>query len=227
MRIGANIVSEFDEFSVNYTEDMTKCVPYYQKLLSLFTENLPTDFKPTRVLDLGCGNGNVTAQLIQSFPNAQYELLDASNQMINLCKNRFKGYYTDYHTTFFNDFPFSENTYDMVVAGFSIHHCDPSEKQELFQKIYDSLKPKGLLCFTDLMIDRNAEEHTPFLEEWKAFVLKNYPNSDKWEWLMEHYAKFDKPDPFDKQIIWLQNAGFTKIEPFVNDNYWVYIRAFK
>lgn len=48
------------------------------------------------------------------------------------------------------------------------------------------------------MIDRNVEEYILFFEEWKVFVFKNYFNSDKWEWFMEYYVKFDKLDFFDK-----------------------------
>jgi ubiquinone/menaquinone biosynthesis C-methylase UbiE len=227
MKIGVTIDKEFDAFSVNYTEDMTKCVPHYQKLLSSFSKNLPKGFNPKRILDLGCGNGNVTAQLLQSFPNAQYELLDASNQMINLCRNRFKEYSINYHTTFFYDFHFSENSYDMVVAGFSLHHCSAIEKKALFKKIYTSLKPGGVFGYSDLMIDKTKAEHKVLLKKWKSFVLKNYANSEKWEWLMDHYAQFDMPDSLEKQMEWLQQAGFKEIEPIIYDAYWVHIRATK
>lgn len=227
MKIGPTIDKEFDAFSVNYTEDMTKCVPYYQKLLHSFSENLPPTFSPNRILDLGCGNGNVTAQLLQKFHKASYELLDASKEMITLCKGRFNEYDIQYHTTFFNDFHFAENKYDMIVAGFSIHHCTGEEKEGLLKKIYTSLTPNGVFGICDLMIDRNSLEHHQLLKDWKKFVLNNYANEDKWKWLMEHYQEFDKPDDLNNYIKWLKKAGFTKIEPFVNEHYWVYLRAFK
>lgn len=227
MKIGSSIDKEFDAFSVNYTEDMTKCVPYYQKLLQTFSENLPPTFSPNRILDLGCGNGNVTAQLLQKFPKSSYELLDASTEMIMLCKSRFSEYPIQYHTTFFNDFHFAENKYDMVAAGFSLHHCIAEEKKEFFKKIYTSLTSSGVFGICDLMIDRNSQEHPKLLQDWENFVFKNYSSLEKWEWLMEHYQEFDKPDDLNNHILWLEQAGFTKIEPFVNDNYWVHLRAIK
>lgn len=227
MKIESTIDKEFDAFSVNYTEDMTKCVPYYKKLLDSFSENLPRNFRPYCILDLGCGNGNVTAQLLQKFPKASYELLDASNEMITLCKSRFSNYSIHYHTTFFNDFQFTKDKYDMIAAGFSLHHCTSDEKKKLFKNIYASLKPNGVFGICDLMIDRNSQEHPQLLLDWKNFVLSNYSSLEKWEWLMEHYQEFDKPDNLNNHFIWLKEAGFTKIEPFVNDYYWVYLRAFK
>lgn len=227
MKIGDNIVSEFDEFSVNYTEDMTNCVPYYKKLLSSFTTSIPEAFNPNRILDLGCGNGNVSAMVMQSFPNATYELLDASPQMLDLCKTRFKDFKTIFHTSFFNDFNFEENKYDMITAGFSIHHCVGDEKKDLFKKIYRSLKSSGIFGMCDLMINKNRPEHKDLLADWKKFVLKNYPNEEKWQWLMEHYNEFDNPESLALQTNWLKEAGFTQIEPLINEDYWVYLRAIK
>lgn len=227
MRIGDSIKSEFNEFSVNYTEDMVRCVPHYLKLLSLFTEGLPQDFTPKHILDLGCGNGNVAERLLQSFPKARLELLDASEKMIDLCKMRFQQYSVDYIISYFKDFNFDEGRHDMITAGFSLHHCASDEKQDLFKKIYKSLMPRGVFCFSDLMIDKKKQEHMSFLIEWENFVRTNHSNDEKWLWLMEHYHEFDKPDALESQLGWLENAGFTSIETTVLDSYWVHIRAIK
>ncbi|PKA82605.1 ubiquinone/menaquinone biosynthesis C-methylase UbiE [Ulvibacter sp. MAR_2010_11] len=227
MRIGSNIANEFNDFSVNYTEDMVRCVPHYLRLLSLFTEGLPVDFSPKRILDLGCGNGNVTFQLLHTFPQAQYTLLDASEKMIDLCKSRFHQVEADYAISYFKDFSFKENYYDLIVAGFSLHHCEGAEKRELFKKIHHSLQPGGIFSFSDLMIDKNSIEHPPFLKGWESFVYNNYSDGEKWQWLMEHYNEFDKPDALDNQLEWLMKAGFTFIEPTALDTHWVHIRAEK
>ena len=43
MKVKDSIAAEFDQFSGNYTEDMTKCVPHYPKLLTCFSDCLPDD----------------------------------------------------------------------------------------------------------------------------------------------------------------------------------------
>ena len=79
--------------------------PHYLKLLSSFTEDLPEDLTPQYILDLGCGNGNVTSRLLELFPKSNFVLLDASQEMINLCRMRFEGYTVEYITSYFNDRP--------------------------------------------------------------------------------------------------------------------------
>lgn len=227
MRIGENIVSEFDEFAFNYTNDMIQCVPHYLKLLSSFVEDLPEDFTPENILDLGCGNGNVTSGLLKLFPEASYKLLDASHQMIYLCRKRFKGFTVEYITSYFKDYKFRDNIYDLITAGFSLHHCDSGEKKMLFQSIYRSLKIGGVFGYSDLMIDKNKPEHLKLLKEWRTFVFKGFPDGEKWKWLMEHYDEFDKPDAYNDQVNWLKQAGFKNIRLTTKESHWIHLRAIK
>ena len=80
---------------------------------------------------------------------------------------------------------------------------------------------------SDLMIDKNSIEHSQLLKDWKTFVMKSFPDDEKWEWLMEHYNEFDKPDDYQDQIQWLKDAGFSKVEIIFKENFWIHIRATK
>ena len=229
MKIEDNIANEFDSFSKNYTNDMIGCVPHYLTLMSCFTEQLPKKFNPVRILDVGCGNGNVTSKLLSLFPDAEYTLLDASQEMLRLCQKRFKNSTIEYVASYFNDFDFKENYYDLIVAGFSLHHCDANEKKNLFQKIYKSLNKEGIFSCSDLMINKDNPQHPIVLQEWKAFVNSNFPDEEKWQWLKEHYDEFDKPDDYNNQLKWLEEAGFksTEITITTRKGYWVHLQAVK
>jgi len=227
MKIKDNIANEFDAFSKNYTNDMIGCVPHYLELMSSFTKALPKEFNPKNILDLGCGNGNVTAKLLQVFPKAKYTLLDASQEMLNLCQQQFKDSKVVYIASYFKDFAFKANSYDLIVAGFSLHHCDSAEKKILFKKINRSLKKDGIFSCTDLMINKDNPEHSALVEEWKSFVNNNFPDDEKWKWLQDHYNEFDKPDNYTDQIEWLKEAGFKTIDIIVKKGYWIHLQAVK
>lgn len=227
MKTGETIAIEFNDFSKNYTHDMIKCVPHYLSLISSFTKHLPENFNPKSILDLGSGNGNVSAQLIPYFPNANFTLVDASTEMINLCRNQFKNYDFNYVNKYFKDFLFKKNNYDLIVAGFSLHHCDENEKQSIFKNIYASLKKGGLFLYSDLMISKTNPDHPMLLKQWKEFVNNNFSDEKKWTWLMEHYDAFDKPTDYLVQIEWMRNAGLSNIQiPFMEE-YWIHIQAVK
>jgi tRNA (cmo5U34)-methyltransferase len=227
MKIKDNIASEFNEFSKNYTNDMIGCVPHYLKLMSSFTEYLPQNFDPKNILDLGCGNGNVTSRLLQFFPESYFTLLDASQEMINFCKEQFKAYHVEYVESYFKDYKFKNEHYDLITAGFSLHHCNPEEKKILFRNIKTSLKKGGIFACSDLMINKSKPEHLVLLNKWESFVYKSFPNGEKWKWLMEHYSEFDKPDDYNDQKQWLKEVGFNDIRIPTGDSYWAHIQAIK
>ncbi len=227
MEKGENIALEFNEFSKNYTDDMIGCVPHYLELVSSFVKYLPDNFKPISILDLGCGNGNITAQLIPYFPNATFTLVDASAEMIELCRNQFSGYEINYSNMYFKDFIFDAESYDLIVAGFSLHHCHNIEKQSIFKDINSALKKDGIFSYSDLMISKTNPGHPMLLEDWNQFVNISFPDGEKWTWIMEHYEAFDKPTDYQLQIEWLKNAGFSNIQTPFKKDYWVYLQAVK
>ena len=227
MKIKDNIAAEFDEFSKNYTNDMRGVVPHYDFLLSCFSKGYDKSFNPIKILDMGCGNGNVTSQLLQLFPKAHYTLLDASQEMLEHCKKRFKNAKISVVESYFNEYVFEENYFDLIVASFSLHHCNTQEKQDLFKKFYTALKQNGVFTCSDLMVNKNTIEHEDLLLFWNQFVHETFPDGEKWEWLMEHYNEYDKPDPLKKQLKHLQKAGFKDFKIEIRDNHWVHFKTKK
>ena len=227
MKLQDNIAKEFNEFSKNYIQDMIKIVPYYLPLLEHFTDDIPSQFNPINILDLGCGNGIVTTKLLPLFPDAHYTFLDASYKMLELCEEQFGNQNKDYVTSYFQDYDFNKTNFDLVVAGFSLHHCSAQDKQDLFKKIYKSLKPNGMFMCSDLMVDKNETSHQDLLDYWKAFVVKNPNDLEIWDWLMEHYQTYDNPDKLNNQLDWLKQAGFTDFKIHVYHNHWIHFKAFK
>ena len=227
MKLQDNIAKEFNEFSKNYIQDMIKIVPYYLQLLEHFTDAIPKPLKPQHILDLGCGNGIITTKLLPIYPEAHYTLLDASDKMLELCEAQFGNKKTDYVASYFQDYSFKNDYFDMVVAGFSLHHCPAEDKQELFKSIFKSLKPHGVFMCSDLMVDKNESIHKDLLSYWKAFVVKNPADQDIWDWLMEHYQTYDHPDKLNNQLDWLKAAGFTDFKIHVYHNHWIHLKAFK
>jgi ubiquinone/menaquinone biosynthesis C-methylase UbiE len=227
MKLGETIATEFNAFSKNYSNDMIGCVPHYLSLISIFTKHFPDNFNPKSILDLGSGNGNITAQLIPYFPNARFTLVDASAEMINICRSEFKSYDFIYANEYFKDFLFKEENYDLIIAGFSLHHCDEKEKQSIFKNINTSLKKGGIFLYSDLMISKTNPDHSMLLRQWKEFVNNNFADGKKWTWVMEHYEAFDKPTDYLVQIEWMRNAGFINIQIPFKEEYWIHLRSEK
>ena len=147
--------------------------------------------------------------------------------MIDLCRKQFNDYDIVYVNKYFEDFLFKKESYDLIVAGFSLHHCDEKEKQSIFNNINNSLKKGGIFSYCDLMISKTNPDHPMLLEKWKEFVNTNFSDGEKWTWLMEHYETFDKPTDYLVQIEWLRNAGFNDIQIPFKEEYWMHLQVEK
>jgi tRNA (cmo5U34)-methyltransferase len=222
-----DIGNVFDEMSGEYTDIMDSMVPHYRKLLTSLVEYLPQDFAPRSILELGCGNGNATHLISSRFPGVPLHLVDASEEMLAQCAERHRHLaFLTFEQSFFQELILNPETYDLVVAGVSLHHLDHNEKKDFFPAVYSCLKPGGYFTCCDLFINKEDPEHASFLEEWKIFIENNGAPKN-WDWLMDHYGKYDKPTAYSDQERWLLEAGFSSAIQCWNFDYWGCFQAKK
>ena len=218
----------FDEIADGYTSLMEDMVPHYRELITAMLSYLPQGFTPGRILDLGCGNGNVTAMCRVLYPEATYHLVDASAEMIGRCKARFGSKGMTYEQQFFQAMELQPDTYDLMIAGFSFHHVPAGEKQQLFAALHPALTEQGVLTSADLFINKDDEPyHSEVIEQWRVFSFSNGRTQEDWDWVMEHYADYDRPSAFMDQKEWLEEAGFSKVTLSWNDGAWGCFHAIK
>jgi len=224
-----SVALDFDQLSSEYTEKISRWLPYYQSMLEGVLGFLPADFIPQKVLDLGCGNGNLTQLIVQLYPGARLVLLDASREMLEVCKFRFADHPVDeYVRTYFQDAELPAQTFDLVTAALTIHHLEGEEKQALFQKVYESLIPGGFFSVTDLYVNKQDEPaHSQVLKRWEQQARALGTNSAEWSWIMDHYEAYDRPDGFEDQICWLREAGFESAEIVWQQDAWGCVLAKK
>ena len=108
----------YDSLSHEYTDLIRRCVPRYGELLFNMFCYLPPDFKPERILDLGCGTGNLTEQIRLHFPDAEITAVDISGEILKECETRFSGdRQIRYVQADFRDLPFASKSFDLVMSS--------------------------------------------------------------------------------------------------------------
>ncbi len=211
----------FDELYDDYTAKIIRWVPHYQEMVQNLANYVPDDLEPRRILDLGCGNGNASHTLLQRFPNAHYHLVDASTEMIQGCRERFADRSQfSYDQCLFQDLELEDGAYDLIVACLSIHHLSQAEKPILFKKLKKCLAPGAYFLYSDLMIDKTAEDHAEHLAYWEAYAKARATSQEEWDFIMDHYQNYDYPSSLIRQKDWLQEAGFRPITPVFQIKWW-------
>lgn len=120
----------------------------------------------TRVLDLGCGDGRLTALVLGERPDVAEAIgVDNSPPMLTLARDRF----VDDARVGIIEHDLTEalpalGRFDVVVSGFAIHHLAHERKQSLFGEIASLLEPGGVFANLEVVACATPELHEEFNE---------------------------------------------------------------
>ncbi|MDA9554768.1 class I SAM-dependent methyltransferase [Pelobium sp.] len=223
-----SVESFYDQLSSEYTALISKCVPRYDEMFYNLFCYLPQNFNPKRILDLGCGTGNLTAAILHHFPNSEIHVLDISADILKECKERFK-HQTNiiYHQQDFSQLNFEDNYFDLVISSIAIHHIQDPEKAKLYQKILQILSPGGIFEFVDQTKGSTEEIYQTHINRWKEEAFKLGSTQENWDMWMQHQNQHDYHTPVLWHLEQLREKGFINIDVIWKNMMWAVIYARK
>ncbi len=154
------------EAAEQYIKVVDLAIPYRQEILSIIA-GIATAFviERPKVLDLGCGNGDVTAGILKMKPEASVCLVDFSDEMIRLSEERFKDNTRIKIVKHDLNIGITDGEigkgFDVVVSCFALHHIELARRVKLYSEIRQVLKPDGLFINGD-----RFKEESPVIDEW-------------------------------------------------------------
>lgn len=210
----SELVKKHFEIKYNdYDNLIKKLIPKYEEMHSKIIGLIKfSRSAKLNILDLGIGTGRTARDLLKKFPAAQIEGIDISKNMIKQGKIRLKEDMSRVKFEKLDMINFIPKTkrFDACVAVLSIHHLNSKQKQQLFNKIFNSLKENGIFAIGDI-IKFDTEKETKAKEiEWKNFLGKNFDKKNARYWF-NNYREEDLPDSVNNQLIWLRHAGFRDV----------------
>ncbi len=141
-----------------YADKFMSYQPYIQQV-RIFTELLSEGF---RVLDLGCGPGNVAKQIMDQKP-VSITGVDLSESMINLAQSTVpQGIF---FTADIREVVFPANAFDAVVMSFCIVHLDDQDAFSLIDKAIHWLRNGGYLYISFMEGKQAGFELTSFSKD--------------------------------------------------------------
>ena len=166
------------------------------------------------LLDIGCGAGNQTLNLLRMFPAADCTLLDISPAMLARARQRVEAVAKGKVAVLEEDFrtaPLPAEKFDLIVAAAVLHHLrDDADWTQAFSKIHSLLKPGGVLLVSDLIRHENSKIDGLFKARYEAFLRETLGNAEA-ERILRSIEESDTPSSAEYQFALLRRIGFREV----------------
>jgi tRNA (cmo5U34)-methyltransferase len=206
------IKNAFDGVAADYDSQRQYVIPQMDQYYGAAVWAAESTVNNPSILDIGAGTGLLSALILEKFPTADLTLLDISENMLYIAKERFSGRENVRYVV--NDYSRSElgGEYDIICSALSIHHLTTDDKRRLFYKIFMSLKPGGMFVNADQADGETLYFRQRYLDYWNRF-LKNGPlNTQEHKEILARRDILDRNEKMSVQLQWLHECGFSDVD---------------
>jgi trans-aconitate 2-methyltransferase len=158
------------------------------------------------ILDLGCGDGVLTAELAKFVPDGFVLGIDASESMIETARKDNTGANVRFELRDINAIDF-ESEFDLIFSNATLHWV--KDHSRLLSNVFRALKDRGTARF-QFAGDGNCSNLIRILREvTSAKIYADYFNEFDWPWYMpavdEYRALLDEV-AFTEKRVWSENG---------------------
>ena len=168
-----------------------------------------------RILDLATGTGDLAVGICEQYPEAQVVGLDASEQMLNMCRAKFAKHQLgpDRATVQLGDataLPFDQDCFDGLCVGFGVRNFP--DRPVALTEMHRVLKPGGRLAILELCEPQRgalapiAKLHVHHIVPLLGALLSG---KREYRYLQRSIAAFPPATEFEDMM---RSAGFNSVQ---------------
>ena len=214
------------DFSNQYLEDSDIYIVERRRLFEIlksFYRHFFANKKNNKILDLGCGDGILTRELLKIDESISATLVDGSQEMLSKAKEKLSGVEgINYVRASFQELLRKDvalSNFDFVVSSLAIHHLNMKEKKSLFKYIYSRLNSGGYFVNIDVVFSPTENLEGWYLLLWKEHIREVQTRlklEGNYEDIVERYRSNtdNQPDTLTAQLNALKSAGFEEVDCF-------------
>lgn len=106
-------------------------------------------FAGARVLDIGCGTGNLTIRARRAESAVQITGIDPDPRALEKARKKAPG--VTFERGYAQELPFADGSFDRVLSSMMLHHLDPEMRRAALAEAYRVLRPGGSVHIVDVV----------------------------------------------------------------------------
>ena len=210
-----------------YLDSVRGAIPFAGEQFAVMLQIVANGRQPLRrFLDLGAGDGVLSAVLLARYPAAEPVLVDFSPPMLAAAKERLTPLATqptfvqaDLATPAWRAAVEAYAPFDAIVSSFAIHHLEDERKRALYGELLDLLTPDGTFAHIE-HVAADAPWMTRAFDAAMIDAIWAYGRRSDHTLTRDAAAtayanRLDRDDnrlaPLDTQCAWLRDAGYTQV----------------
>ena len=208
----------FNDSVASVFDDMAKrCIPYYSEVIQL-TASAADKFIPDNglIYDIGCSTGNTLLFIAKALRDRKINLIgiDPSSSMLKKAVEKASVYTYSHEIEFLEG---SAETYDfktadMIILNYTLQFIDVDERPALIKKLYDSLKPGGMLILSEKLCQEDEDVQEFNTETYEAFKAGNGYSYLEIANKRQALENILVPGSLTSNLDLLNSAGFERVE---------------
>jgi ubiquinone/menaquinone biosynthesis C-methylase UbiE len=104
-----------------------------------------------RILEIGCGTGNLTIKAKRARPEAEVTGIDPDPKALTLARRKARDLTgISFEQAYAQQLPYPDGTFDRVLSSLMLHHIDEDAKAAAAAEVARVLRPGGRLHLADI-----------------------------------------------------------------------------
>ena len=216
----------FNEHWRFYQKVLSNNYMRHQEIYSVLHEFLVNHYKkPFKILDLGCGDAHFAAQALLNTTMNFYCGIDLSKPALEIASDNMVKLKSEKHFIQGDLFQLifqlgqnQENSFDVILSSFALHHLTLKQKEYLIGHLPHLLKADGVFFLIDL-VRPSEENREAYIKRYLENVRQDWSILTPQEFLRveEHISTSDFPETQETLCSLARKHGFSRVDCLYRD----------
>ena len=211
---------DFNERVVEVFDDMLdRSIPFYHEVINATAKLLSCYLKPgDTICDLGCATGTPLLEFARLLKkeNFQFIGIDSSPAMIEKAKLKTELYSQEESISYFQEdiTKLDRPETGAFILNYTLQFIRPLQRQALVNRLYENLRPGGLLILSEKTICSDKRLNRSFIDIYHRFKRERGYSELEISRKREALENILVPFTIAENRRLLRNSGFETVTPF-------------